>query len=75
MIKYICRNSGCDTIECESSTCPNCGQRTELISSEIYYCPECNAPVFDSCCPSCGSECIKIGSDLRPVFAGERLML
>lgn len=75
MIKYICRNSGCDTIECESSTCPNCGQRTELISSEIYYCPECNAPVFDSCCPSCGSECIKIGSDLRPVFAEERLML
>ena len=27
MIKYICRNSECDTIECESSICPNCGNR------------------------------------------------
>lgn len=75
MIKYICRNKACDTIECETSTCPNCNQRTELLSSEIYYCPECNAPVFDSSCPSCGSECFKIGNDLRPVFAEERLLI
>ena len=75
MIKYICRNKECNTTECETSICPTCKQRAELVSSEIYYCPKCNAPVFDKTCPECGSECFEIGKDLRPVFAEERLLL
>ena len=73
MIKYICKH--CDDLECNSSTCPVCGERTTLVSSEIYYCPECNAPVFDDHCDKCGSDCFKIGTDVRPVFAEERLLL
>lgn len=75
MIRYICRNKGCNTIECETSTCPNCNQRTELLRSEIYYCSKCNTPVFEKTCPSCHNNCFKIGSDLRPVFAEERLLV
>lgn len=73
MQKFICRN--CDDLICETSTCPVCGKRAELLSTEIYYCDKCNAPIFSSSCPICGSECKKVGTDLRPVFAEERLLL
>ena len=73
MIKYICKH--CDDLECNSSTCPVCGERTTLVSSEIYYCPEWNAPVFDADFCKNNSKCIKIGTDVRPVFAEERLLL
>lgn len=73
MIKYICRH--CNDLECESSVCPVCGSRTNLLSAEIYYCKHCNAPSFTKECPECHAECTKVGSDLRPVFAQERLLL
>lgn len=73
MIKYICRN--CNDLETETSVCPVCGNRTELLSSEIYYCNHCNAPSFTEECNECHSKCKKIGSDLRPVFAKERLLI
>lgn len=73
MIKYICKN--CNDLECESSICPVCGNRTNLLSAEIFYCKQCNAPSFTPECPECHSQCIKVGSDLRPVFAQERLLL
>lgn len=71
--KFVCRN--CDDLICETSMCPVCGSRAELLSTEIYYCDKCNAPIFFNSCPVCGSECKKIGTDLRPVFAEERLLL
>jgi len=73
MIKYICKN--CDGLLCESSTCPVCGNRTEIYSTAIYYCPECNAPCFDEECPVHHTKNKEIGKDLRPVFAQERLLI
>lgn len=73
MQKYICRN--CDGLECESSTCPVCGQRTELVETAVYYCQHCNTPVFNEECPVCHEKCLRIGSDVRPVFAEERLLI
>lgn len=73
MIKYICHN--CNDLECETSTCPVCGGRTDLKAVAIFYCPHCGVPCFDSVCPSCGSKAIYMGSDARPVFPEERLLL
>jgi len=73
MIKYICKN--CNDLICETSECPNCHCRTEKLESKIYWCKTCNAPSFDSICHNCNSECDYIGTDLRPVFPEERLLL
>ena len=73
MQKFICKN--CDDLICETSICPVCGNRAELLSTEIYYCDKCNVPIFSNTCPCCGSKCNKVGSDVRPVFAEERLLL
>lgn len=73
MIKYIC--DVCDNLICETSTCPVCKSRTRLDKSEIYYCTNCDIPVFDNTCPLCESEAKYIGTDLRPVFPEERLLL
>ena len=73
MIKYICKH--CDGLELETSVCPVCGERADLLSSAIYYCDACNSPSFSEECPECHSVCKKIGTDLRPVFAQERLLL
>ena len=73
VLKYICRK--CDNLQCETSQCPNCGSRTELIESSIFYCKKCNVPTFDEECECCHSKCERIGTDIRPVFAKERLLL
>ena len=73
MIKYICHN--CQDLECETSVCPVCGNRAEILESAVFYCPHCEAPSYDSYCSLCGSECEYLGSDLRPVFPQERLLL
>ena len=73
MHKYICHK--CDNLICETSICPVCNERTELSSTEVYYCHKCNTPLFDAVCPVCGSNCKKVGTDLRPVFAEERLLI
>lgn len=41
MHKYLCHY--CNELECETSTCPICGKRTDLVRTEIYYCDKCNA--------------------------------
>ena len=73
MISYVCRH--CNDLECETSVCPNCGERTELAGSKVFWCEHCNAPSFDEVCNQCGSSCAYIGTDLRPVFPEERLLL
>lgn len=73
MQKYICKN--CDNLQCETSTCPVCGKRTELFMTEVFYCEKCHSPIYDEVCNKCGSKGHKIGTDLRPVFAKERLLL
>ena len=72
MIKYKCTNCN---IETTSSACPNCGDRTELVSPTVFWCENCNVPVFDETCSCCGTKGRRIGSDIRPVFPTERLLL
>lgn len=71
MIKYYCNN--CKD-EMESSECSICGERTQ-IESKLYWCKECNVPLYESKCPVCNSKGKLIGTDLRPVFPEERLLL
>lgn len=73
MQKFVCIN--CDNLECETSICPVCGKNAKLINTAIFYCHKCNTPVFNDVCPSCNSNCVRVGSNLRPVFAEERLLL
>ncbi len=72
MIKYICKKCN---IPSESSKCPHCGERTELESSKIFWCSTCNVPVFEDICPVCGTKGKVIGTDIRPVFPEERLLM
>ena len=72
MIKYTCDNCN---IECETSVCPICHKKTRILKSKIYWCDKCQAPTFFAKCPCCDNECIEVGSDLRPVFPEERLLL
>lgn len=72
MIKYICKKCNLNT---ETSTCPVCGERAEVEISNIYWCDDCNIPLYDEICPICGKQARRIGSDLRPVFPEERLLL
>lgn len=73
MIKYVCEQ--CDNLSCESSVCPVCNNRTYIDKSEIYYCKNCNIPLFDNVCSICNETAKYIGTDIRPVFPEERLLL
>ena len=72
MLKYVCRN---DNIKTKSSTCPVCGERTELEKSDIYWCDNCKVPLFQSECECCSRKGTRITTDIRPVFPEERLLL
>lgn len=52
----------------------SCGSRT-VTSSTIYWCRECQIPVFERSCPICGNKGKYIATDVRPVFPEERLLL
>ena len=73
MQTYVCKN--CDNLQCETSICPVCGKRTELLKSEVFYCEKCKCPSYSCVCDKCKSPTQKIGTDLRPVFAEERLLI
>ena len=72
MLKYVCRN---DNIKTKSSTCPVCGERTELEKSDIYWCDNCKVPLFQIECECCSGKGTRITTDIRPVFPEERLLL
>lgn len=73
MLSYLCKN--CDNLEVESSICPVCGKRTDLLKSSIFYCEKCDTLSFYEHCDNCGSKCKYVGTDARPVFPQERLLL
>ena len=52
----------------------NCGCNTEM-SSTIYWCEECNIPIYEKVCSVCGHEGKYIATDLRPVFPEEQTLL
>ena len=72
MITYYCKKCNLNT---ETSICPVCGERTEITKSNVYWCDDCNIPLYDEVCPLCGKQARRIGSDIRPVFPEERLLL
>lgn len=53
---------------------PNCECAT-VMSSTIYWCDDCNIPIFDSICPSYGKEGRYIATDMRPVFSEENVLI
>ena len=53
---------------------PNCNSITKM-SSTIYWCKECNVPVYDNICPTCGCEAQYISTDIRPVFPEENALI
>ncbi|WP_405375509.1 phosphoadenosine phosphosulfate reductase family protein [Pseudobutyrivibrio sp.] len=53
---------------------PRCGHLTEMTST-IYWCDDCNVPVFEKTCPKCGKEARYIATDIRPVFPEENLLI
>ncbi len=82
MITYICRNRNRETGEnlpctnnrCETSTCPTCGGRADAVS-QIFWCRECQIPIYEEVCPICGKKGRRLATDVRPVFPEERLLL
>lgn len=44
-------------------------------STTIYWCEECNIPIFDKECSACGKTGSYIATDIRPVFPEEKLLL
>lgn len=73
MIERICPRC---KVPMETDNCinPKCGRHTE-VSSTIYWCDDCNVPVFEKTCPRCGNEGRYITTDIRPVFPEEKLLL
>lgn len=73
MIKYECEN--CNNLKCETSVCPVCSSRTKIKESIIYWCENCDIPIFNERCSCCNSIGKYIGTDIRPVFPEERLLI
>ena len=72
MLKYRCKQ---DNIITKNSICPVCGGRSELESSDIYWCDNCSVPLYEKKCGCCGNVGCRIATDVRPVFPQERLLL
>lgn len=53
---------------------PECGHST-VMSSTIYWCDDCNIPIFDNVCPICGKEGRYVATDMRPVFPEENVLI
>jgi phosphoadenosine phosphosulfate reductase len=45
------------------------------MSSTLYWCGDCNIPIYEKVCPICGREGSYISTDLRPVFPEENLLI
>lgn len=71
MITYRC--SACKH-EGETSKCSACGGRAEAIT-KVFWCKHCNVPTWDSTCPLCRAQGTYLGTDIRPVFPEERLLM
>ena len=73
MLTYLCKN--CNDLVCETSICPVCGSKTELLESKIFWSKEYNCPSFDQTSIQNSEIYEYIGSDIRPVFPKERLLI
>lgn len=73
MIERICPkcNVPMNTPKCVNE---KCGSDT-VSSSTIYWCDECNIPLYDEVCSLCGTNARYLSTDLRPVFPEETILL
>lgn len=71
MIIYKCENCN---LNMDTDTCLNCGDKT-IAETSIYWCEKCNIPIFDNVCSCCNERGNYIGTDIRPVFPKEKLLL
>lgn len=46
-----------------------------VMSMTLYWCRECNVPMYEACCSKCGSKGEYIATDIRPVFPEEKVLL
>lgn len=53
---------------------PKCGHPTEMAST-LYWCEECNIPIYEKECPICGGQGRYLSTDLRPVFPEENILI
>lgn len=72
MVVYFCDK---DHIEVKTSVCPHCMERTRPIESKIFWCNHCQIPLYKEVCSICGKKGEAVGSDIRPVFPEERILL
>jgi phosphoadenosine phosphosulfate reductase len=73
MIEKICPRC---KIPMNSDRCIKTTCREKTVSSTtIYWCDDCNLPIFDNECNICGKKAKYIATDLRPVFPEERLLV
>jgi phosphoadenosine phosphosulfate reductase len=49
--------------------------REPIYSTTLYWCDECNTPIFDKTCPICGKGGKYIATDIRPVFPEEKVLV
>lgn len=49
--------------------------RDPILSTTLYWCDECNVPIFNKNCPSCNKEGKYIATDIRPVFPEEKILV
>lgn len=79
MITYTCKKCGKsfhpDGQTGRDSTCPHCHTRADEVFTELFWCDDCNVPLYDEVCPRCGKKGLHFTSDARPVFPEERLLL
>jgi len=73
MIERICSKRN---VVMNSDLCinPKCGHETKM-SSTIYWCDDCNVPIYQKTCPNCGREGHYIATDIRPVFPEENMLI
>lgn len=53
---------------------PECRCNTE-VSMTIYWCDDCNIPIFENRCPICGRDGRYVSTDIRPVFPEENMLV
>lgn len=71
MIRYTCENCN---VNMETDTCIHCGEKN-VSKSALFWCSSCNIPTFNDVCQYCNTVGEYIGTDLRPVFPKEKLLL
>ena len=42
-----------------------------VMSTTLYWCKQCNVPIYEESCPLCGEKGKYIATDIRPVFLAD----